>query len=264
MSNRTPDRITVYDVVAAATEAGEWVNGEFLAVVRNATAKQGNKPSKADLCDPDSPNIKVKAAAFGGIDFTDLLGATCLFGGQGMKVKMFKGVAELTLSDKAMVNVVTAARPGEGKPEMSAAGAAAAANRKTAPAVTPEQKLAKFHGAMKKTALLWLHAEQYVRDIETKLGAALPPELRQSAISSMFITGKDQGLLDIVPGVREVDTATGKPKPFIAPKPAATDPEEAARKQAEAEEAAKAEARRRHEAEEEARKKAEADEDVPF
>lgn len=251
-------QITVYDVVALATDDGEWVDGEFQAVVRNATAKQGNKPSKADLCDPDSPNIKVKASAFGNVDFTDLLGATCLFSGKGMKVKIYKGVAELNLSDKAVINVVTAAPAGQGRPAMAPANPSVQGGRRLAPppAITPAEQASKFHRTLKKQALLWLHAYQYASDIEAKLGVVLPADLRQSVISSMFITAKDQGLLDIVPALREVKD--GKLVPFVAPKVDAPDPEEAARKAAEAAE----EARRRHEAEEAAKR--ELDEDVPF
>lgn len=258
--SRQAERITVYDVVGAATDEGEWVNGEFLAVIRNATAAQGKKPSKADLCDPDSPNIKIVGVWFGG-DFCRLEGATCLFGGQGMKAKTYKGKAELTIGDKATVNVETAAPAGAARP---ASPAPAADTKRTAPghAATPQEAAKHFHLRMKKTALLWLHAEQYAEDAWRKLPTGSPARssdgLFQSLVSSLFITAKDHGLLEAPPALRDLDEA-GNPKPFVPAPVAAPDPDAVAKAAAEAAEkarlAAEAEAKRKQE---------QLDEDVPF
>jgi hypothetical protein len=251
--SRNAQRITVYDVVGAATDEGEWIDGEFLAVVTNAKPAQGRKNSEAELCDPDSPNIKTKAVYFGG-DFTRFEGATCLFHGQGMKAKIYRGKCELQIGEKTLVNVATAAPAGAPKP------AAADQPKHPAPAATlkPEEAANRFHKLMKKTALLWLHAEQYVCDIEAKLPShrKLTPDLRQSAISSMFITAKDHGLLEIAPALRPVDDGCN-PKPYVPVAPAAPDPAAvaAAAAAAAAEAAAKAAA---------AAQAQHLDEDVPF
>lgn len=250
--------ITVYDVIGAATEDGEWVNGYFFAVVKNATARNGRKPSKADLCDPDSPNIRIKASWFGG-DFTDFRDAVCRFDGQGMKTKSFKGTPELTIGDKAQVNMETAA------PKSAAAPSgqnAAHANAGVPPAqhapANPSSvdPVTYFHREMKKTALLWAHAYQYAKETESKLKLSLPDLTMQAMISTIFIKADRQGLSDRPPALRACDDK-GIPFAFVAatPDPAAA---EAAAKAA-AEEAAKKaadEARRKH--------KEQQDDYVPF
>lgn len=257
MSSR--ELITVYDVIGAATDEGEWVNGEFRAVVRNAKPRQGNKPSKADLCDPDSPNIKVAAAWFGG-DLNDFEGATCHFGGKGIKVKSYKGKAELTLGKDATVNIVTPAAAGTSRPapvgQNSAPAAAASAPKSD---VNPE---VYFHREMAKQALGYLHCLQYAQDIVTKSKVKLPQEQFQACVSSLYIEANKQGILHKVPKLREVD-ANGQPLRFIPPDKPAADPAELERQRIEKEKAAAEKARLEHE-EAERKRQAELDEDVPF
>lgn len=250
-------RVTVYDVITAATDAGDWVNGEFEAVVRNATAGQGRKPSKADLHDPTSPNIKIAATWFGG-DFVRLSGSTCLFHGQGMKTKTYRGTPELSMGDKVMVNVTVAA------PEPTSRNAAPTTNagraptpRTPPPPASPEDTAKHFHKTMKKISLLWLHSRQYVCDIIDRDGGEFTEALEQAAIASVFITAKDQGLLDRLPALRAV-AEDGGIAPFVPAPPKPADPAEAERV------AAEAAARAKREAEEKAKQQAALDEDVPF
>lgn len=253
--NMKPD-ITLYDVVTNATEAGEWVNGEFQAIVQNATQGQGNKPSKADLIDPDNNNISCAVGWFGG-DFVRLSGSLCHFGGKGMKIKSYRGKPELTLGKETTVNIITAApepksnsaaTPPQGKP--LSPGAAALSK-------DPSEQAVIFHRTMKKIALFYLHCDQYVLDIERKRGVLLP-EQRQAAVASLFITGKDKGLLDIVPPARPVDDK-GLPFAFVPPDKKPADPEAEAKAAAEAARVAELKAR-----EQAAKRQAELDEDVPF
>lgn len=257
--------ITVYDVIGAATEDGEWVNGEFRAVVRNAKPKQGNKPSKADLCDPDSPNIKLSAAWFGG-DLSDFEGATVLFGGKGMKVKDYKGKAELNIGKDALVNVVTAAPSRErdsnppGRP-----GGSPAANDSPKPAASAKSNVdpvTYFHRELSKMALGYLHCLQYAQDIVEKHPLEIPDAQFQACVSTLFIEGSKAGLFHKVPKLREIDDKS-LPMRFIPPEKPAADPAEIERQRLEKEKEAAEKARLAHE-EEQRRKAAELDEDVPF
>lgn len=254
------NQMTVYDVIGAATDEGEWVNGFFHAVVRNAKPRQGNKPSKADLCDPDSPNIKVAAAWFGG-DLSDFEGATCIFDGKGMKVKSYKGKAELNIGKDALVNLLTAAPKGAA-PAPAADGGGATPPR-TPPKDTPKvDPTVYFHRELAKMSLGYLHCLQYAQDIQTKTPGGMPPEQFQACVSSLFIEGNKQGLFAKVPKLRDVDDK-GRPVRFVPPTPPAADPAEVERKRLEAEKAAAEEARKRHE-EEQRRLQEQQDEDVPF
>lgn len=255
----TPQKITVYDVITKATEEGEWINDEFEAVVRNAVAGQGKKPSKADLCDPDNPNVKINASWFHGGDFVALSGARCLFGGQGMKSKIYKGVPDLNMGGKSTANVLVAAPAGYPRNNPPAAEGSPAA-RAAGPKLSPADVAPHFHRTMKKIALLWMHCDQYVIDIEKRRGVLLP-EQRQGAITSLWMTAKDQGLLENVPALRVLDKTTGLPMPFVPPAKPAPDPEE--QKRAEEERVAKAaEAERQRLAHEQQQNNL--DEDVPF
>lgn len=260
--NRNAEKITVYDVVQAATDAGEWVNGEFEAIVSNAKQGQGRKPSKCDLCDPDSANVKVVGVWFGG-DFTRMEGARVLVSGQGIKAKNYKGAVEVTIGDKALVNVLVAGtgaapRPSTPNDKTNAAGNAPRAG---APAAHPPSAIDianNFHKVMKKSSLLWAHCFQYAQNTQVVLKTELPDSTFQALVSSLFITAKDKGLADLVPALRPVDQG-GVPTPYVA----AAKPEDpdAAAKKAEAERAEK------ERAEKAAREKAEReklDEDVPF
>lgn len=235
MSNN--QKITVYDVINACTEEGQWVNGEFEAIVTNASVGQGKKPSTADLCDPDSQRVMIKASWFGGGNFLEFAGARCLFGGQGMKAKIYQGKNDLQMSAKTLVNILQAgAAPAAATPppaQRSTAGAApATASANRAPLVKKEDAEPHFHRTMQRIALLYLHCDQYVTDMEIKRGIIFPPDQRQSAVASLFITSKDKGLLDSLPALRAKDDK-GFPIRYTAPAKT-VDPEAAAKAAAEA------------------------------
>jgi hypothetical protein len=251
---------TLAEICGEATDEGTYINEHvaFQVVVRNATARQGRKPSKADLHDPTNPRIKVKGAYFGG-SFLDYEGSIIRCIGKSIKAKTYQGEVELSIGDKASVTAVGDAPRGEAPPaSQPGATAPKGDSNPPPPARQPEDPVAHFHLEMKKTALLWLHCYQYAADIAVKVKGGLPPEMMQAAISSLFITGKDRGLLAKPPPPRAPDGigfAT-----FIPIKAAGPTPEEieaeAKRRAAEAEAAHKAELARKA--------KENLDEDVPF
>lgn len=259
MSNT--EKITVYDVINACTEEGQWVNGEFEAIVTNASVGQGKKPSTADLCDPDSQRVMIKASWFGGGNFLQFAGSRCLFGGQGMKAKIYQSKNDLQMSAKTLVNVLQAGvAPAAQAAAQTNTRSATATTRAATPApVESKEDIAwNFHKWMLKTALLLQHCEQYVLDMEVRNKAPFLPDQRQAKLTSLFMTAKDKGLLDNVPALRELDEK-GYPIRFVKP---VKNPDPEAVKKAE-EEAARAAAQK---AADEARRRAQenTDEDVPF
>lgn len=255
------DSTTLAAICEEATEQGDYINASFAfeAIVSNASAGRGKMPSKATLTDPKNQHVKVNAARFGG-SFLDLEGSIIRITGKSIKAKRYNGEVDLTIGDKASVTVVGDAPRGQQPPPQrtdSAPKTAAGQDRPPA-AREPADPVAHFHLEMKKTALLWLHCYQYAADIATKVKGGIPPEMMQAAISSLFITGKDRGLLAKPPPPRSPDGVGFAAFVPIRP-PAPTEEEiqaEARRKAAEAEAA--------HKAELERKKKENLDEDVPF
>lgn len=85
-----------------------WVNGEFKGVVNNVedkTTKTGAPYSTGFADDPDTPSISIKVTVFGR-SLKAFAGKVCLFGGQGIKKKSFRGSPELSLGEKATINVI--------------------------------------------------------------------------------------------------------------------------------------------------------------
>jgi hypothetical protein len=241
------EKATVAAIIDAATAEGTWVNDPIEAVVRNARSGQGNKPSKADLHEVGAAGTKIIASWFSG-DLLQFEGGIIRISGKGTKAKIYKGTCELEIGKNATVEQIGAAPAAAAQP----AGAPRAA--------PPAQTEHRFHNEMKRITLLWIHAWQYAKNAEQKLGLAdgLPPEIFQACLSSIFITAKDRGLLERPPATRLVDNQ-GFPFPYV-PAEAAHDPE-AEKKELEAARLAAEEAARKVAAE---AKRREADDSVPF
>lgn len=255
---------TLADVIGAATEAGEYVNAPFEAVVLNVKPKDGKRPQKADICDPKNPRTAATMAIFGG-SLMDFKGSIVRFGGKGIKAKLYEGKVEISINDKTSVLHV-----GDAPATSTPTGGESPPAGKSAPAATPPRDegrpagdpVADFHKPMKKISLLYLHSYQYATDVQVRLHGKLTPEQFQACIASVFITAKDQGALRApIPALREADGVGFKT--FIAVRPT-VDPkaaEEAARVAAEAAAELAAKAAREKAAKAHAEN---LDEDVPF
>ena len=260
--SRTEEKLTIYDVNQIATENGEWVNGSFQGVVENPTQGQGRKPSKCTLRDPDT-NATVKLAVFGGTDLMRMRGALVECSGDGMKAKLYKGEVEVTIGDKAHINVISAPPRNAPAPQQSApASNPAPRNAPPAHPATAAEIAKNFHITMRKIGLLLMHSQQYAFDFakkweDTSGGHKLTDEQFQSVRTSFFMTAKDRGLLDIQPGPRAFDSAAGVFTPYTAPAAPSKTPEqlEAEKKELERKAAEEAELKRQRE---------KLDEDVPY
>lgn len=102
---------TVYDILQIPPgdrDNPAWVNQEFEAVVSNVRPGSGRVPTKALLSDAHNPNVSIKANFFGGRNVAGYQGKVCLFSGQGIKMGEYNGTPELTIGDKASINVLDA------------------------------------------------------------------------------------------------------------------------------------------------------------
>lgn len=260
MSKPVPT-ITISEVIEGATDEGAWINAEFRGIVRNATSGQGRKPSKADVCDADSPGIKISIASFGA-DLRDYEGALCHFHGNGMKAKNYKGKIEVTMGKESLINRISDAP--KSAPVSAAGGPADATRASPGPAArSVVDPTIYFHREMSKMSLGYLHCLQYADNVRDKRKDGITVEQHQACVASLFIEGNKKGLFEKVPKLREL-SPSGIPFAFVPPAPAAEDP--AAVEKAKAEAAAKAAeaARIAHEEAEKLRKQKELDEDVPF
>lgn len=255
--------MTLAQICAIATEPGEWIDGPFEVVIRNATARQGRIPSKSDVYDPNDPGVRAKMALFGG-DLLRMEGDVVRFGGKGIKAKLYGGNVDISVGDKANIEIVgkapgsaTAAAPREPNLGATPASPSSAPAARRGPVMVAAEP-AQFHREMKRIALLLAHCYQYEEDFETKIGKVLPIEQRVQATAYLFMTAKDRGLLEKPPALRTPSAKGGGYEAFVAtvPDPAAVEAE-IKRKAEEAQKAREEEERKRH-------AEQSADEDVPF
>lgn len=106
--------ITVAELLemkAGTKEKATWINDDFEAVVSDV--KDGDKMSKATLSDPHNPRVTI-AATFFGRDCARFEGKLCHFSGKGMTRTEYKGDQQVTIGEKATVQVLGAAPAGSG------------------------------------------------------------------------------------------------------------------------------------------------------
>lgn len=92
-----------------------WVNGDFEAIVSDAQPAKGKGPATAFLADPHNPSVAILGNFFG-TDTARFNGKICHFSGKGITRTEFKGVQQVTLGDKATIQVVGTASPAAAKP----------------------------------------------------------------------------------------------------------------------------------------------------
>jgi len=110
------------ELPAGDKQNATWVNDDFEAVLTDV--KPGQKVTTALLSDPHSPNIRI-AATFFGRDCSRFDGKLCHFSGKGMTRTEYKGTQQVTIGDKATVQVLGAAPAGAAKSGTPAIGGSA-------------------------------------------------------------------------------------------------------------------------------------------
>jgi hypothetical protein len=228
-----------------------WVNDDFEAVVSDVKIGSGKAPSTAVLTDPHNPGIAIVGNFFG-VDPSRFAGKIVHVSGKGIARTEYKGVQQVTMGDKATIQIVGTAGPA---PARSAAPAGAASTQGPSAA-------SAIHGATVGMAIN--QAASILREF---------PNCSDGREHEYF-TGSDfsKDLWTIASDILRVSRVLESGKLATSPKERNEPPEVKAAREAEAQaEAAKAEAARI--AKEEAERRAanlppagtgDLDEDVPF
>lgn len=88
-----------------------WVNDDFEAVVSDVKRGQGKAPSTAVLTDPHNPGIAIVGNFFG-TDPSRFAGKIVHVSGKGISRTEYKGTQQVTMGDKATIQIVGDAKPG--------------------------------------------------------------------------------------------------------------------------------------------------------
>ena len=139
--SKNNDMITVGQILEM--EPGDkqnatWINDDFEAVVSDVKPGNGNAPAQAFLTDPHNDSIAIKASFFNR-DLDRFDGKICHFSGKGMTRTEYKGTQQVTIGDKATVQVVGSA--GASKPQEQATGQAPRSSATASPEASK-----KIHG----------------------------------------------------------------------------------------------------------------------
>jgi len=223
-----------------------WINDDFECVLSDPKRGQGKAPNTAILTDPHSSGICILGNFFG-TDPSRYAGKVVHVSGKGISRTEYKGTQQITIGDKATIQIVGDAKPGQAATPAAAqksAGIQGAEGQAIGNAITNACQLIKSaFEANEQAPLDYFQSQAFSRDLFTTASDIL-------RISRLLNTGK------------LADTAKVRNE----------DPQDKAKREAEEKAAAeKAEADRK--AKEEAEKKAanqgtpgagNVDEDVPF
>lgn len=225
-----------------------WINEDFEAVVSDVKRGSGKAPSTAVLTDPHNSGIAILGNFFG-TDPSRFDGKVCHFSGKGMTRTEYKGTQQVTIGEKATIQVVGDARPGQAA-KSNAGGSAGGAGSSV------------IHGATVGMAIN--QAASILREF--------PPCANGEEHAYFTGTAFSKDLWTIASDIVRISRVMEAGKLADSPKTRNEDPQDKAKREAEEKAAAeKAEAERK--AKEEAEKRAanqstgasqNLDEDVPF
>lgn len=88
-----------------------WINDEFECVVSDVKRGSGKAPSTAVLTDAHNSGIAILGNFFG-TDPSRFAGKVCHFSGKGMTRTEYKGTQQVTIGEKATIQIVGDAKPG--------------------------------------------------------------------------------------------------------------------------------------------------------
>lgn len=185
-----------------------WVD-EFDAAVKSAVpkkAKNGTIYFQCILVDPQFPSVEISTTFFGR-DCTHFAGKVLHFSGKGMKKGSYNRTAQLTVFDKATVQVVGNSTIPVENPNTAAKGRSKAGGN------------VNFHNNMKCMSLYNCHCVDYAHMINEKAyGGQMTPEQFQSTVASLFIEGNKQGIAKHAPA-REAQTGPANAEPVQQAQP---------------------------------------------
>jgi hypothetical protein len=228
-----------------------WINDEFEAVVSDVKRGTGKAPSTAVLTDPHNSGIAILGNFFG-TEPSRFGGKVCHFSGKGMTRTEYKGTQQVTIGEKATIQIVGDAKPGSaGKAGGSGSSGGAGSSSSV------------IHGATVGMAM-----NQACENIRLTMQGLAPEAVDAYYAGTEFSKDLWTQASDIIRIARVLEAG----KLADAPKVRNEDPQDKAKREAEEKAAAeKAEAERKAK-EEQAKKEANqstpgtgnVDEDVPF
>lgn len=109
--NQTITVAQLLEMQPGTKEKATWINDDFEAVVSDV--KAGDKMTRAVLSDPHNPRITI-SATFWSAGIARFDGKLCHFSGKGMTRTEYKGDQQVTIGEKATVQIMGAAPAGAG------------------------------------------------------------------------------------------------------------------------------------------------------
>jgi hypothetical protein len=178
-------------------QPNEWINGSFKAVVTKTKDPQGKMPGKAVLVDPDNPSSQIEASLFN-VYPTRWEGMICSFSKDGMKRTEYKGKPQISMGDKARIDVFQAP---------SGSGSSGGEPGKHMPIAVPQSVIAAtkvdFASEMAKIGMMYIHAVAQARNasavIQAQHGIEMTEAMFQSCVASIFIEANRNGLAKAIP-----------------------------------------------------------------
>lgn len=209
---------TITEIIAMPAGPDSWINGSFKAIVTETKDPQGKTPGKAVLVDPDNPQAKISASMFG-VYPARWEGMICSFSKAGMKRIEYKGNAQISIGEKARIDVFqapAAGEPGKHMPIQPSPAAAAAIK-------------VDFKGEIAKIGLMYVHAVGQARTasaiIKAQHGIDMTDAMFQSCVASIFIEANKNGLARHIP-IEAIKSDTAVPKASAPEQHAAGDDED--------------------------------------
>ena len=169
--NQTLSVAQLLEMQPGTKEKATWINDDFEAVVSDVQV--GDKNAKATLSDPHNPRVTI-AAVFWGAGGSRFEGKLCHFSGKGMTRTEYKGTQQVSVGDKATIQVLGAA-PAGSPPPASGAGTGAtqcakpgAINGQTVGmAINQAAAMIRETDTFAQGGLDYLHSPQFSADLYT-------------------------------------------------------------------------------------------------
>lgn len=178
---------TITEILEIQPSEKSWINGDFKAVVRNATSPRGKGPGRAMLSDPDNATVGIEGV-FWGSDPCRFEGMIVLIGGKGLKrtADPKTGAPCVSISEKATINVFQNTASNNGEVGMHR------------PATQTVMSTVDFAAEMAKIQGLYMYSLKKASEtremMKVTMGLEMTAEQFQACASSIFIEANRKGL----------------------------------------------------------------------
>ena len=182
---------TISQILEMQPNEKSWVNGDFKAVVRNATSPRGKGPGRAMLSDPENATVSIEGV-FWGLDPSRFEGMIVLIGGKGIKraadPKTNNNI--VSISEKATINVFQNTANNNGEVGL---------HRPVQAVISTVD----FHAELAKIQSLYMYsikkASETREAVKLSMNLDMSPEQFQACTSAIFIEANRKGLAAHIP-----------------------------------------------------------------